>query len=270
MFDADEIRKACSIDLVEIHNEISSTNDRAIELIRSDQSPKAAIVVAKQQLAGRGQRDRQWWSNEGSLTFTLVKKIASQSFGSLHLKFVPLAAALAVVDAVESCTRLSGLEVKWPNDVLVSNRKLSGILVESIASPDSTSLVVGIGVNVNNSEFPQIAEIEAGGFSETTSFSPSSLLIETGVEISQQPLLIEIVNRLSNELVKLVSNQNDFVERYNKRIAFLNQKISLKRKGDHELNGLCKGVDENGALLIETSSKTHEVFSGTLRSEWRD
>jgi len=151
---------------------VTSTNDLAIRMAEEG-SPEGAVVVADEQVSGRGRRGRQWVSPPGSgvyLSIVLRPSVPSSRFW--QLAFV---ASLAVTEAIRSSARIEP-QIKWPNDVLLSGRKVSGILIESGRSPSSPdpAVVVGIGINVNTAEFPpELAE------------TATSLEIEKGEPVSR-------------------------------------------------------------------------------------
>ena len=146
---------------VHLH-ETASTNTVALDLLR-DASPAAplkqpalpthpalpALVYAERQVAGRGRGGNQWQSSRGSLTFTLLEDFARVGLPLSQHPAASLITALAVADACESMLPCTAVQVKWPNDVYVGERKLAGILIESAASQPNVH-VIGIGINVNN------------------------------------------------------------------------------------------------------------------------
>lgn len=127
--------------------EIDSTNEEAKRRAAAGESGPLWIS-ARVQTAGRGRRGRDWVSPSGNLMATLLLAPGAGAQASAGLSFV---AALAVHDAISSWIPAERVRVKWPNDVLVSGRKISGILLESASTPEATNLpwlAVGIGINL--------------------------------------------------------------------------------------------------------------------------
>ncbi len=213
MFDLERIKQETSVAQIDFHEEIGSTNDRAIELIKQNAIPLPALVLTNNQTAGRGQRERTWWSNNGSLTFTWITSDSQLScFESANSpgavasrSLLPIIVANATCKAIEATTGLRNIAIKWPNDLLVENRKLSGVLIESIRqgnkadsdqadsdqadsnqansnqprAHDSQSnpnvcYAVGIGINVNNNQ----SELETGGLADQRTQSDRTLSLQ--------------------------------------------------------------------------------------------
>ena len=265
MFDATEIRNACSIEHVEVHEELASTNDRALELVRSNKVSDSAIIVARMQSAGRGQRARSWWSSDESLTFTWIKKFDSKGVIKDSSGILPIVTAIAVATAIESLTDFSSIKIKWPNDVLVANRKLAGILIETVNLGTELALVVGIGVNVNHAQFPEVDSQSGSGVGAC--FPPTSIRLETGKEAPLQSLLIMIIQRLSSELDKLSNPDNSEIiaERCNQRLAFMNEPVVAETANGETVSGKCMGVSTDGSLTVQTEEAITSIHSGTLR-----
>jgi BirA family biotin operon repressor/biotin-[acetyl-CoA-carboxylase] ligase len=257
MFDATEIRNACCIELVEAHDELESTNDRALELVRTNQVTESALIVARIQNAGRGQRARTWWSNEKSLTFTWVKNVNTKRFPSNSTRILPMATANIVADAVESLTDISDIKIKWPNDVVVKDRKLAGILIETVNLGDELCLVVGIGVNVNQNEIPPA---NADVF-----FRPTSIRMETDKKTSPQSLLISITQRLDQEVNRRMNCSEFSTDHFNRRLAYLNESVKIERANGESLSGKCLGVALDGSVTIQSGESVKSIYSGTLR-----
>ncbi|NOT62910.1 MAG: biotin--[acetyl-CoA-carboxylase] ligase, partial [Acidobacteria bacterium] len=133
---------------------LGSTNDYLKELV---DAPEFTCVVADEQTAGRGRRDRAWVSlpGEGLYLSVLLRPAAN----SQNVALISLLTAIAVAETLAEY-RVAGLDIKWPNDVLLNERKVCGILVEGASSgAQSLRLIVGIGVNLNHQSFPpEIAE----------------------------------------------------------------------------------------------------------------
>lgn len=138
-------------------DEVGSTNDEAIRLA-SRGAPDGTLVWAGSQTAGRGRRDRRWISPPGNLYCSLLLRPACEPFEAAQISFVT---ALAVCEAVEAFLPAAAVRCKWPNDVLVRDRKVAGILLESATARGGALdwLVLGVGVNVAN--HPDFADAPA-------------------------------------------------------------------------------------------------------------
>ncbi len=143
--------------IIHRHKSTTSTNDLAIRMAEEG-APEGTVVIAGEQTAGRGRHGRSWISPPGSgLYLTLILRPVKPFNELWQIAFV---ASLAAAEAVQ---RVSGLQarIKWPNDVMLNDRKVGGLLVEAGAHAEDSvvPVVVGIGINVNTSRFPrEIAE----------------------------------------------------------------------------------------------------------------
>ena len=152
---------------------MTSTNDIARQQALS-KAPEGTAVIADRQTTGRGRLRREWVSPQGNIAVTIVLYPARKD-----LHFLTMLASLAVLYSIEKTTGLK-CQLKWPNDVLINNKKVCGILLESQAASDSVDYaIIGIGINVNMklADYPEIASIA------------TSLADETGKEISRAVLL---------------------------------------------------------------------------------
>jgi BirA family transcriptional regulator, biotin operon repressor / biotin---[acetyl-CoA-carboxylase] ligase len=261
-FDADAIRKSTRIRHVEIHESIPSTNDRAAELARTaaDLQPPA-LIVARMQTAGRGRGANTWWSSEGSLTFSLLLDAGSLSIGSERWPQLSLATAVAVCDALtaelggdHSLSQSPG--IKWPNDVLVDGRKICGILIESPAASVNGSrwLVIGIGLNVNNSWRQAPGDLAARG----TALCDISTRLH-----SQQGVLIRIIQALEQRLGQLALGDLQLPAAW-RRLSVLDGKEVLSNGLGRQIQGRCVGIDADGGLIVQTATGREILYGGSI------
>lgn len=136
------------------YTSIDSTNDEAKRRIRSQNSVDTMVIVADKQTKGRGQFDRVWYSDDmGGLYYTFVKPIHEER------SLVPQEIISCVSDAIVRCLKQMDqcpVEIEWPNDLILEDKKLGGILVETISSENMgwSHIIVGVGLNINQSSFP--------------------------------------------------------------------------------------------------------------------
>lgn len=239
----------------EHHVELGSTNDRAAELGR-DGGSLPALVVTDRQTSGRGRGSNRWWSAEGSLTFSIVLERDAVALPPDRLPLLALATGLAVREAAADVLSQSGSDseplLKWPNDILVGDRKLAGILVEETGG----RVVIGVGLNVNNTF--------AGG-PEDVRVRAMSLIDLSNQEIDRSSLLVEIVRRLSDEIELLGQREPRIAERF-ARVCALSSRPIRVRVHERNVDGICHGIDETGALVVRTSTGTERILSGVVDS----
>ena len=221
----------------------TSTNDDVKEAIVRGEA-EGFVVWAAEQKAGRGRRGRTWHSPKGNLYFSVLLKPKTNNLG--HYSFM---ASLALNDLLRDLLPEASLTLKWPNDVLLERKKISGILLES----EGDSLILGIGLNVLH--HPEDA------------LYPSTSLKEAGKEaLSLSDILEKLLTRLFYWYGVLDKKNFSFI-----RSAWLEraQKGDLRiEQGEETLWGTFKTIDEKGNLVLkladgsERSISTGDVFLG--------
>ncbi len=208
-----------------IHHEVTdSTNERARELA-AEGAAHGTLVTAGEQTAGRGRQGRTWTAAPGE---ALLMSVIVRDLEPRHA-LLPLMAALAVCEAAEAVAVAEvTCEIKWPNDVWVDRRKLSGILIE--ARPAAGWAIVGIGLNTGVREFPEELRETA-----TTLHLPSP-------DVALDPLLASLDRWLA-------ADHADILTAWRARDAL---EGSTVRWQDGE--GTARGVDDTGSLLVETAA----------------
>jgi BirA family biotin operon repressor/biotin-[acetyl-CoA-carboxylase] ligase len=195
------------------------------------------VVVVDHQTAGRGRLDRSWVTPAGTaLTFSAV---VDPQLPDQRWPLLPLAAGVATAAAV----RRAGVEValKWPNDVLVDNRKLCGILVERVERPDRKPLaVIGIGINTDLEE------------SELPVPTATSLAL-LGAPTDRAALLGWVLTELDGVLDALPADPDAFLDTYRERCDTLDRAVEVQLPDGSTLRGTASGIDDVGRLLVEPS-----------------
>ena len=215
--------------------DIGSTNDWVMGEARSG-AGEGLVAVADHQSQGRGRRDRRWVAPPGSsLLFSVLlrpKLAASQ----LHLT-----AGAVSLSAAVACHDISGVEVdvKWPNDLLVKNRKLAGVLSESVVGPgDSDSaVVVGMGINVN---WPPVLPADLAHLA-------TALNRESGREVDRAELLVALLEKLDDYLDDWPAVAHD----YKHGCATVGREVRVDLGKGGLLEGTAVGVTDEGLLEVE-------------------
>jgi len=221
----------------------------------SDSAPEGALIGADHQTAGRGRHGRTWSDASGlNLLFSLVLRPGLRQD---RLGLIPLTAGLAVAEAIEKHTPLSPL-LKWPNDILVDGKKVCGILLEGRLNPQNGSqatMVLGIGLNVNQTEFPTDLADKA-----------TSLALETGQLIPRVPLLADLLTALEEHYDSLSIDLGMAVPpSFEKRMAGLYDTATVAFPlSDESVEGTILGVAENGALRVATAEGERQFHSGEV------
>ena len=254
---------------VEWHAEIDSTNTRALSYAGQAELPTPYLVGADQQTAGRGRGGNRWWSATGALLVSVVLDPA-RDFGGERAISIPTSSwpRLSLVAAVAWCDVLDRLRprervgLKWPNDVHLGGRKIAGILLESPPPVPGVGrrLVLGMGLNVNNTL--------AGAPPEVAGLA-TSLVDATGVTHDREALLVDWMESFQQRAGMLAEEDPALPEAWRARCVLAGSQVTLQ-SGGNELAGLCLGIDDSGALLIDTPAGTQRCHGGVLvRSQGR-
>jgi len=230
------------------YDSLPSTNTCALEWLR--EFPREyALVVADQQTAGYGRNRRTWHSTAGaSLTFSFILYPDRAEQDALPL-FSALA-ALAVCEALTSYSSKIDGSVKWPNDVLLNEKKVAGILAEADWYGDMLmGLVIGIGVNIQAASLPPTEELL---------FSAISLEQALGQSIDRWDLLHRILAAFLS--LRSIFPSPEFMDAWRHKLAFWGQAVSVSKMGKELQNGIFVGIDERGYLLLKEKSGRISTF----------
>ena len=235
------------------HPKVSSTMDIAKQAAR-DGAAEGTVVVADHQTAGRGRLNREWLAPLGSSLLLSIILYPKQE----HLPRLTMVACLAVAQSIEKVTGLKPA-IKWPNDVLIKGRKVSGILSEANLSGDSISYaIVGIALNVNLdvTAIPEIAE------------TATSLRMELDRKVSRLKILAALLGEFESLYAALCSGEPIHLQ-WQQRLETLGKKVTV-RCGDEVQQGYAESVDEVGNLLLrhdDGSLSTIAAGDVTLRGQ---
>jgi BirA family transcriptional regulator, biotin operon repressor / biotin---[acetyl-CoA-carboxylase] ligase len=229
---------------------VTSTNDiarrRAVR-----KAPEGTAVIADKQTTGRGRLKRQWVSPQGNIAVTVILYPARK-----NLQYLTMLAALAVQHSIEKTTALK-CQLKWPNDVLIDNKKVCGILLESQAEIDSVNYaIIGIGINVNMklADYPEIAPIA------------TSLADESGKEVSRLVLIRNLFIEMEKLYLDLQAGELPLKE-WRDNLITIGKKIHV-RFGNEVFEGICESVADDGSLLLRCDNGALMKFTAgdvTLR-----
>jgi BirA family transcriptional regulator, biotin operon repressor / biotin---[acetyl-CoA-carboxylase] ligase len=222
---------------VEHFAELDSTNRYALAQVRAGADP-GLVVVADHQTAGRGRLDRRWDAPPGSSL--LVSVVLPVGAASGHAAVAATAVALA--EAVDEVAGVAA-SIKWPNDLVVGDRKLAGILAE--AELDTSEVVVGAGCNVNWDAFP--AEL-AG--------TATACNLEAGRPVDRDALLDAFLVRLDRAL----DDPSAAAAAYRARLVTLGRRVRVERAGD-ALEGDAIALADDGALVVRDAIGTEHVVA---------
>ena len=239
---------------IDHHAELPSTSDHALVLAAQDDLDLPLLVLAERQTAGRGRGANRWWAAPGALTFSLIVAPEPEALPPARWPQLSLAAGLAICQALETLAPQALLQVKWPNDVYAEGRKIAGILIESPAQSRGR-LVIGVGVNVNNS---------LSGAPEEIRPLATALCDLEGRQHDLTRVLGAILAELHAQL-QSAANMSALRRRYEARCLLSGSAVRVQ-SGSETIAGRCLGIDEQGALLLQTELGRRSVVSGTVLS----
>lgn len=236
---------------LEVHFELTSTNAHLLEAVNVSEA-SGVICLAEQQTSGRGRRGRAWVSPfGGNIYLSLLWRFAG---GATQLAGLSLAMAIAVTRALRE-SGLDTVEVKWPNDILVSKRKLAGILLElSGEASGPCSVVIGVGLNMRASS--------AG--METIDQPWIDLESELGRRAGRN----EMAGRLINHLLAAIKvfekdGLTSFLYEWEGCDSYAGHEVTLILP-EGNIRGVVRGVDNSGALLLAQAGEMRRFYSGEI------
>ena len=233
---------------------IGSSNTAAMEAASAG-APEGSVFLAEQQTAGRGRGANQWHSERSTGIYCSV--VLRPALPPSDVLVITLAAGLAVHAAIQQIDSRIAPDLKWPNDVLIDKKKVCGILTEMNAEVTRVRyIVIGIGINVNQSTFPADLQTIA-----------TSLRLVSGTEWSRVELCTALLKSLDREYRSLLESRdsvNSILRRFEERsLSAKGRQVEVEE--DASLQGVTDGLDERGFLKVRTAEGLRTVLSGTVR-----
>lgn len=225
--------------------ETTSTSDEAKTAARAG-APHGATWIAERQTNGRGRQGRAWQSAAGEniLLSTLLRTTVPPD----RVPPISLVVGLSVRDAVEHATAAEGVRLKWPNDVLIGEKKVAGILIETLVSGARVeAVIVGIGINVLARTFPEDIAVRA-----------TSLALVTDRPLRRGDLVTDILRRLATDVdLALHRGLAPFRARLEKADALFGKRVAR----EDGTSGIARGIDETGGLRVLSDAGVTSVWS---------
>jgi len=224
-------------------NTLDSTNDYIKKHI--NELKDWDIIIAKIQARGKGRYKRQWYSPKGGLWFSTI---FSPDFESKNYALIPIISGISVVKSLNKFNIKAGL--KWPNDIILNNKKIGGILSELVKN----RIIIGIGINLNfkNELFNQELRKTA-----TTIFS------ELNKKISQEKLLKNIIKEIQKNIPLIKKERDKIKELWEKFDIFKGKEIEII-SGNKAYKGEECGIDEDGELILNIDGNIQKIISGEI------
>lgn len=226
---------------------ISSTNEFIKEQYES--LDNYTVVTAKYQTSGRGRMTRIWESNDSDniLMSLLIKEFKERT----DLNLLSLVASMSVHKFLSKY--VNNLYVKWPNDILVDNKKICGILLEGKMNNNSKMIVIGIGININQTTF-----------NEDINHLTTSLKKELNEDFDINLLTLELAEILVNDIEEFLNGSNIFLDYIKSNLYGINKQIEYTRN-----NTLCEGIildiHTDGRLIVKENDQILCINSGEIK-----
>ncbi|MEN2986665.1 MAG: biotin--[acetyl-CoA-carboxylase] ligase [Thermodesulfovibrionaceae bacterium] len=255
-FTAEDIKKALLSEVSDIGKEIvileevESTNTVANELLKIGY-PSGTVVIANKQLKGRGRLGRVWISPANKNIYLSI---------GIKPNFPPKYATLLTLTSTVACTlalrRFTDIPVtiKWPNDMLINNKKVGGILTEMRTEAERIkSAVVGIGINVNMDETD---------FPEEIKDIATSLKIHKGKIISRALLIVEVLKEFDKWYQLLEkTKRKEIIDKWIELSGTIGRQVKIVLSERQQLVGIAEAIDEEGRLILKLSDGAYEKIS---------
>ena len=231
---------------------IGSTNDEALVWANKG-VPDLSIIAADEQTRGRGRMDRPWFTRPGTaLAFSLILRPTSQE--KRYLSRLVGLAGLAITEAIQKL----GLDpkIKWPNDVLLNQSKVAGVLIELVwAGEEIVCIVIGIGVNILKGAVPD---------TDILRFPGTSLETALGHPIEREIVLRDILASLINLRPQIGTDA--FMNKWRELLAFRGRRVQVEMGDDQTIVGRLEGIISDGSLrLRDENGKSVTVRFGDVR-----
>lgn len=255
LLDAKRIKQLQSLDMapVLVQHITDSTNLQLMQMLQNNNTSleKGAVVVAEAQTAGRGRRGRPWYSPYGSnLYFSYYWRLEQGVQAAMGLSLVAGCALCSLLRREYQITA----QLKWPNDIYIDSRKIAGVLVELAGQADAAcNVIIGIGLNI---ALPEMALQHID--------QPYADLAQTsGKPVDRNRLIVQLQNELTIALSIFESQGfKPFQQIFNQYDVFARRLVNIS--GTAAASGICLGVDENGAILLEQQGKVQAFYGGEL------
>jgi len=224
-------------------NVVESTGSTQVDLVKKVRDGVAThgdVLATEFQSAGRGRLDRTFVAPPRSallFSFYVEPKDGGDRWG-----WLPLLAGQSVCHAISKVLDVregDGVKLKWPNDILLNDRKVAGLLTERVEAVGTTGVVIGIGINIHTRQ------------EELPIPSATSFALQGYSECDRNKLLIEILKSFSSHLQRWEENDSVLVEDYLKMSATIGRKVEIELPGQSKVTSVASSIDSSGALVLE-------------------
>ncbi len=227
-----------------VYSSTASTNDVAAKYAKSKNND-GLVVLAEEQVKGRGRGGNKWVSGKGDSVICSILLTES----GINAELLSLTIAVATAEAIGKCTKAEA-KIKWPNDIILNNKKVAGILVEAKKAGKNAAFIIGIGINCHQSKNDFPAELRK---------TATSIDIETGGQIDRISLVRRLLTSIENSLEIAGKNKEEIIEHWQRLSMQLGQRVALlyNRK---KFAGNCIGIDPEKGLVLQLDTGGIRMF----------
>jgi len=240
--------------LIEHHELLISTQNRAWELVKSG-AEEGVVVIADEQTCGRGRYQRKWYSPAGKgLYFSIILYPAVPQN---YITFLPLAASIALHRTVEPLIKGNNLTIRWPNDLIAHGKKIAGILLEAqFSSMTTVTVVLGIGINISH----QIQDFPSHLRKTAISLGQSS-----NSRIGKNKLLAEVLNHFDEIYASFKKHDIlPLLDEWHKRSKIKGRYVNIRKPGGVEINGFVHSANIDGSITLIQNGRKIIVTAGDV------
>jgi BirA family biotin operon repressor/biotin-[acetyl-CoA-carboxylase] ligase len=249
--------------------ETKSTNADLLERWRAGQLIDPVARIAHRQTAGKGRAGRTWFASpEDSMCFSLAfpfQRSPAQLTGlSLVVGMAAISGIAQACDLSEDALHQAGLRLKWPNDLLVNNTKVGGILIEGgqATTHDRSWMIIGVGINLH---YSKLIETELGNQSPLKAGALDQILPKGKVLPDIEYLWLKLISAFEQDLSAFDRLGFDpFQHRWERWDAYQGQTVCISGAGKEAIYGVAKGIDQTGALLLQQDAKSIAIHAGDV------
>jgi len=244
-----QIRSGLWKDVI-VHDSVESTNDLAMSLATKREIAPGTVIVADRQTRGKGRLGRTWESPAGTNIY--ISLIIKPELEPRDATMLTVLGAVAGALALQKLCAIP-VSIKWPNDLVVSDKKLGGILTEVRADPDRVAIaVIGMGINVN---------MDSRGLPEIIRDIATSVRIETGMHHPRNEIIIQLLREFEQWFTILKKEgKKPLLDTWRKNSSTLGRKVSVVMR-DVSCSGIAEDIDDNGMLILKMRSGRRKTIS---------
>ncbi len=236
-------------------DEIDSTNIKAHSLAEKE-TENGTVILAERQTAGKGRLGRQWESPETTGIYCSV--VLKPQLALPETALITFIAAIAISEAIRQICPTLQTQIKWPNDILVNDKKIVGVLTEASAEMQHVNyIVVGFGINVN---------IPPEQLPQRVIFPASSLMAESGYIIDRIKLTALCLKQLDfwYNCLEKKDGPEKILKRWHELSSMIGREVTVKQINS-DISGTIEGVSKDGALLVKENNTIHTIYSGDVK-----